>query len=73
MGINIRSLSWRRWTTAALMGLTTLAGVVPVEAAPWSGRFTFAQAVVMLCRTVTNQNRAELCYFSWFADLGGHC
>ncbi|MDP9313388.1 MAG: hypothetical protein M3R24_21325 [Chloroflexota bacterium] len=33
MGINIELRNWRRWTTAALLGLTALTGVVPAEAA----------------------------------------
>ncbi len=42
MGTNIRSLSWRRWGAAALMSLTTLAGVTQAQATPWTSRSAFA-------------------------------
>ncbi len=45
MGINIELRNWRRWTTAALLGLTALTGVVPTEAEPWTGRFAYARPV----------------------------
>ncbi len=45
MGINIELRNWRRWTTAALLGLTALTGVVPAEAEPWTGRFAYARPV----------------------------